>query len=302
MCDFVLFGATGFIGGHILKALQDQKFDVKICSIRLEQAERILEFLESADISPISHGVICAAGVKGTPNMDWCLTHPCETIETNIVGQLNVARACRLLQVHCTFVGSCMVYPPSPKLADDAGIAGGEPSTGYHFYREDEDTLSGADYIDRGPEHVHFYRKARCVLEDLLQYYPNSLNLRVLFPIEMSDKSFENKQSLLGKLRTFSRVEAAVNSVTFLDNLCPTLPKLIAKKTTGNLNFVNPGAVDYVAVVGKMRKKIDGYDPEFSAVGRGNFLLNTDRLVREGSTEEYPVITADQCLDLIFNS
>eukprot|EP00392_Amoebophrya_sp_AT5.2_P019444 g20283.t1 len=378
MCDFVLFGASGFIGEHILDALDAQGYQVRVPerSLRLHQAEQIEAFLQSC--VPIAHGVVCAAGVRGTPNIDWCNEHPCETIEANIVGQLNVARACRVLgNVHCTFVGSCMVYPPIPaQKAEREGES--------CYYDEERDRVRGGDYVDGnfsvaggapgnrfkvkvggkegghaktaggGPADanghasshaaaaddgdngsaatpaettkksgsdyhyeefsVHFYRKARCVLEDLLQYYPNVLNLRVQFPVSMKDRELENKNNLITKLRNFKRIDGSCNSVTFLDNLCPVLPRLVKRKVTGNLNFVNPGRVDYVAdIVAPLKKKIEGYDPEIvlplkSAAGsgaaaaafRGSILLRTDKLVREGHSQEYPILSSKECLDMVF--
>lgn len=41
---------------------------------------------------------------------DWCDTHPVETIDANITGQLNVATACNELGVHCALVGTGFVY------------------------------------------------------------------------------------------------------------------------------------------------------------------------------------------------
>ena len=41
---------------------------------------------------------------------DWCDTHPVETIDANITGQLNVATACNELGVHCALIGTGFVY------------------------------------------------------------------------------------------------------------------------------------------------------------------------------------------------
>ncbi|CAD7961056.1 unnamed protein product [Amoebophrya sp. A120] len=329
-CDFVLFGASGFIGQHILEALEKQNLKVVTNpkSLRLENAEGVLNFIKQSQ--PIRYGVINSAGVRGQPNIDWCLDHPCETIEANILGQLNVARACRVLgeevvegenikaenatnqnPIHCTFVGSCMVYPPMEP--EDARIVNQD------YYDEEKDTIKGADYIDNidckdgsTMPTVHFYRKARCVLEDLLSYYPNVLNLRVQFPISMKDRTFENKQSLLGKLRNFTRVDKAMNSITFLENLCPTIPQLVKTKTCGNLNFVNPGAVDYEKdLVQRLKTKLENYNPEIrdnttstaanqQKGSRGSILLSTEKLMRTAHSPDFPVLSSRECLDLIF--
>ncbi len=95
------------------------------------------------------------------------------------------------------------------------------------------------------------YMSLRCHLEDIIAFYPNVLNLRVLFPI-VSD--LEDKRGLLGKLRHFAFVEAAENSCTFLEDLCPTIPQLVRANIVGNLNFANPGLVSYADVVNRLRE------------------------------------------------
>lgn len=101
--DFVLFGSSGFIGSHIFAALQKSSYTVETCNLRLHEAESIEKFLHTT--TP-RIGVIVAAGTRGTPNIDWCLKNSAETIETNIVGQLNVVRVCRVIGCHVTLIGS----------------------------------------------------------------------------------------------------------------------------------------------------------------------------------------------------
>ncbi|CAD7970073.1 unnamed protein product [Amoebophrya sp. A25] len=391
-CDFVLLGASGFIGGHILTALEEQNYSVVVCKLRLEQPESLERFLRDEHTPKL--GVICAAGSKGTPNIDWCLEHTTETIEANILGQLNVVRVCRVLGLHCTLIGSGMVYPPLPS----------DRAAALDFYEEDRDKILARDYIDgdipdasgktfrvrvgarQSPtsatadkssatyktENVHFYRKARCMLEDLLQYYPDVLNLRTQFPVAMTDKNFENKASLLAKLKGFPKVDAALRhesmikilvnvvrvakkkyfvdenrdinheyicckesplrlvfipifipvvftslrstvSVTFLENLCPGIPIMVKQRASGNINFVNPGAVKYADVVERLRKKFPGtYDPELreAAQGRGSILMSAEKMVNlmaaskgQGDEKRVPshkILTCDECLDIAF--
>ena len=61
-------------------------------------------------------------------------------------------------------------------------------------------------------------------LAQLLAYYPNVLNLRVIYPItrDMSDK-----RGLVGKLAGFSKVDDAVGCCTFLEDLCPLVPLMM---------------------------------------------------------------------------
>lgn len=202
-----------------------------------------------------------------------------------------------------------MVHPPvSPERA-----AAGQ-------FASEEEVPRGADYIDgvesqqqfnvtiggtigSRSEPVHVYRKFRCMLEELLSYYPNVLNLRVQFPVAMTDGDFSDKRSLLAKLKSFPKVDAAEVSVTFLEDLCPVIPVLAEKKKVGNLNFVNPGSVKYADVVERFSKHLEEYTkPEIrGAGGRGSILMAATELVAAVSDVK-TIRTADECLDEIFGS
>lgn len=74
----------------------------------------------------------------------------------------------------------------------------------------------------------------------LLGYYSNVLNLRVIYPIT---RDLSDKRGLIGKLAGFSKVDDAVGCCTFLEDLCPLVPIMMMKKARGHLNFTNPGTV-----------------------------------------------------------
>lgn len=245
-CDFVVFGTTGFLGSYILKALQacpeppqqPHKVVVVPRSLRLHESRAELKSYLKACL-PIRCGVICAAGTRGAPNIDWCKDHPGETVDANVVGQLNVCSVCRELSdesakllegrdkqlIHVTLIGSGMAHNPFRN-------AGAEPIP--------DDSRCELH------EGQHIYMRLRCLLEELLTAgsYTSShvLNLRILFPIcqDLSDK-----RGLLGKLLGFSRIDRVANSCTFLEELCPLIPTLVERRVVGHMNFTNPGTVRY---------------------------------------------------------
>ena len=133
-------------------------------------------------------------------------------------------------------------------------------------------------------------------LAQLLAYYPNVLNLRVIYPItrDMSDK-----RGLVGKLAGFSKVDDAVGCCTFLEDLCPLVPLMMIKKATGPVNFTNRGTVSYKNIVERLKKKNPGYNPELRPlVGRPAIALDCTKMV--SLCAPVPVPTADESLDKIF--
>jgi 3,5-epimerase/4-reductase len=119
--------------------------------------------------APIRCGVVCCAGTAGRPNISWCDTHEPETIQINVVGQLNVAEACRQhlgpdgQPTHCTLVGTGCIY------AYDA--AGGHPRGGGPETAFTE--AHPANFL------ANAYARLRVALEQLLAPFPNVLLLRV---------------------------------------------------------------------------------------------------------------------------
>lgn len=77
--------------------------------------------------------VINAAGVRGTPNVDWCEDHKEETIRANIIGATNLVDCCFLLGIHVTHFSSGCIYD-----YNDAHPPGGKAYTEEeepNFYR-----------------------------------------------------------------------------------------------------------------------------------------------------------------------
>ncbi|CAE8610766.1 unnamed protein product [Polarella glacialis] len=95
------------------------------------------------------------------------------------------------------------------------------------------------------------YTELRKKLEELLVYFDNALILRTLYPVS----SDLDSRGLIGKLARFEQVHKVQTSVTVLDDLCPLIPELVRRRTTGVLNFVNSGMVTYTDVVSDLAKR-----------------------------------------------
>jgi len=214
--DFVLLGASGFLGAAILQALEAAGHRVLISKVRLQDRMGLERLL---DESRPTLGVICAAGERGRPNIAWCDSHPVETMDANVTGQLSIAAACYARGLHVTLLGTGGFYSGAVDRP---------------FVEEDEPNLTGNVYLG-----------LRAKFEELLSYFDNVLVLRVLYPVS----SDLDKRGLIGKLAGFPRVDRVETSVTVLEDLCPLIPELVQKRTTGVLNFVNKGTVAYADII-----------------------------------------------------
>ena len=187
---FLLVGASGFIGRSILRALLACGYQVE-CSprgLRLTDRPALEEWVSrftgpevvGTDAYPL--GLICAAGERGRPNIGWCEKNPIETVDTNVVGQLNVASVCAAAGnktgLHCTLIGSGVVHMPG---------------AGDNMQNKAMEIADGAEK-DPDAKSVNPYVSLRSELELIVDNYFNKgaaaqcgrskvLNLRVMYPI-----------------------------------------------------------------------------------------------------------------------
>lgn len=173
--DFVLMGPSGFLGAAILRYLESSSFSVYPTRLRLKDRLGLEALLD--EIKP-KLGVICAAGERGRPKITWCDSHPVETVDANITGQLSVAAVCHERGLHVILVGTGALYVTSEKKRK----------------------FSESDPPNGGSPGV--YTALRQKMEELTNFFENALVIRVLYPLS----SDLDARGLLGKLATWKIV------------------------------------------------------------------------------------------------
>jgi dTDP-4-dehydrorhamnose reductase len=225
-------GKTGWLGGKLVKLLQDQGKTVHIAESRLENRESVIKEIEQ--YKP-TH-VLDAAGVTGRPNVDWCEANKEQTIRCNVIGTLNIADICAERGIHCTIYATGCIFE-----YDDAHQIGGKPFT--------EDDLANFD--------GSFYSLTKGMVEQMLRVYPHICVLRVRMPI--SDDLVA--RNFVTKITKYAKVVNVPNSMTILTEMLPASLCLAEKKKTGIYNFCNPGAISHNEILEMYKKHID---PKFT--------------------------------------
>ena len=89
--DYLIIGKTGYLGNQIYLELIKQNKKVNYIDNRLHDINGIKTqlFLYKPNF------VINAAGLTGSPNIDWCDDNKELTIETNVTYQLTLCHICR---------------------------------------------------------------------------------------------------------------------------------------------------------------------------------------------------------------
>lgn len=226
---FLIFGSTGWIGGQLIQLLRDQGEHVVAAQSRLQNRQDVI-----AEIDLVHPDcVINAAGVTGTPNIDWCEDHKQETVRANIVGALTLADVCFLRNIHMTNFGTGCIYEydAAHALGSDIG-----------FKETEKPNFDGS-----------YYSKTKIMLDTLLQDYPNVLNLRVRMPI--SDDL--HPRNFITKITKYKKVVNVPNSMTVLTDLLPVSLEMAKRRLTGVYNFVNPGVISHNEILDLYKKYID---------------------------------------------
>jgi len=226
--DFLIYGSTGYLGSNILKYVIEAKKSFALAKSRIQN----YDYVEREMMFYKPKYVICAAGLSGVPNIDWCLSHRTETIRTNVIGHLNVMDICHRFKIHCTMFGTAIQY----KYNDMSDINNFEGFT-------EEDVPNNTK---------HFYTELKGFVEDFTKYY-NVLNLRVIYPIS----SDLHEKSLTKKLLKYGKVHNIPQSLTIIDDLFPKIIDMAEKNITGTYNFTNPGTICYNDLLSEYKKQVD---------------------------------------------
>jgi dTDP-4-dehydrorhamnose 3,5-epimerase-like enzyme len=186
-----------FIVGNGFLGNQFKKFhpDSWISSKRLDDPELIQDIEKSG-----CEAVICAAGIRGKPNIDWCETHEYETFKTNFLDTVKFFEQCKTPII---YFGSGMVYSKPGKYTES------DP------YEHDGKV----------------YSKWRIRLEEVIPWYEHVTYLRIMYPMSLDGhpQCFREKM----KERSPHSIEVPV---TIIPILFPQIPVLIGKH--GIFNFV----------------------------------------------------------------
>jgi len=224
MKKILLFGSTGFIGSQLKAALEEKGYDVHGPRIEIRNFDEVKKTFE--EINP--DYVINATGMTGRPNVDWCETHPVETLSVNVGGSLNIASIAHSMNIKVAQVSSGCVYDGD--------------NNGKGYSENDEPNFFGS-----------IYSRSRVISEKLLKEFSNVLQLRIRIPI-MGKPSPKN---LIDKLLKYPQMINIVNSCTVIEDFIPATIQLIEMGQTGVVNMTNIGAMDHKSIMTLYKEIVD---------------------------------------------
>jgi dTDP-4-dehydrorhamnose reductase len=226
---YLIYGKTGWIGGILTGLLTEAGKTFHLANARLDNRDECAQELDA--IQP-TH-VLCAAGLTGRPNVDWCEDHKEEVLRTNVMGTLSLADLCASRNIHLTLFATGCIYEYDEAHPMYSGIG---------FTEEDAPNFTGS-----------FYSYTKGVVEGLLRVYPNLLVLRVRMPIsdDLCPRNF------ITKIVKYEKVVNIPNSMTVLHDLLPVSLTMAERSLVGVFNFCNPGVISHNEILDLYREHID---------------------------------------------
>lgn len=261
---WLIFGGTGWIGGMLVRLLSDnEENEVIISKSRLEHPADVCSELD--DHKP--DRVINAAGLTGTPNIDWLEDHQVEGLRVNVTGTLFLLDACFTRGIHVTQLATGCIYE-----YDETHVPGPH---GIPFTETDVPNFEKS-----------YYSKTKKMLELLAEpLLTNTLWLRIRMPLTPNS----HPRNFITKIRKYKKVVNIQNSMTVLTEMCPVVLLLATHKEVGIYNFTNPGTISHNEVLSLYR---DTVDPSFTwenfsveeqslilKAGRSNNALDSSKLM-----------------------
>lgn len=251
----ILIFGKGYIAG---KFKEHFGVDAEISDLRLEDYSSIKRELEEKKPDV----VVNCAGKTGRPNVDWCEDHKMETLTSNVVAPLLLARACEELGLYMVHVGSGCVYE---------GYNNGE---GYSEC--DEPNFDGS-----------YYSKTKAWSETMLKDF-KVLQLRLRMPFD----SVPSERNFITKITKYPKVISIPNSISVLEDFMKAADALIQKRALGIYNVTNPGVITHQEILDMYRELVDPtYHYELFSVEemekitkakRSNCGLSANKLEQEG--------------------
>mmetsp|Transcript_33058 Transcript_33058/g.67624 ORF Transcript_33058/g.67624 Transcript_33058/m.67624 type:complete len:344 (+) Transcript_33058:104-1135(+) len=225
---FLVFGKRGWIGGMMIELLKKAGKEFHLADARCENRESVKA--ELLKIKP-TH-VLNAAGITGTPNVDWCEFNQEAALRANVLGSMTVSDLCQELGIHCTLFATGCIF----EYDKDHQIGG------VTFTEEDKANFDGS-----------FYSKTKGFLEEMLKSYKTTMVLRLRMPIsdDLEPRNF------VTKIARYDKVVDIPNSMTVLSDLLPAALKMSEAKLVGIFNFCNPGAISHNEVLNMYKEIID---------------------------------------------
>ena len=235
----ILIFGNGYLGNRCLKTWGDEAI---MSTVHVKTKNDAL-----AEIQKHNPDVVLnTAGVKGSPNVDWCEDHQMETIQGNTIMPLLLAEACQEAGIYMLHIGSGCVFYGKSDHEDGA-------------WREDDIGNPRATYS-----------RTKWAADLCLSTLPNVGIARIRMPLD----HVPAPGNLINKIASYPKVIDVQNSATVVEDMVNVLHQLLEKRAEGIFHVTNPGVIGHKEILALYDEYVDpSHSCEF---------ISEDELVSQG--------------------
>lgn len=174
MKKVAVFGGSGFLGSYVADELTRRGYNTIVADIKkspyLQKSQSFVhcDIMDRADIDPILEDVSFVYNFAGLADIDDSIHMPKETMEQNVIGNINILEACRGQKIE-RYVYASSAYA----FSDKGSFYGISKLASEKVIEEYQNRLNlpysivryGSLYGERADEHNGMYRMLRAALE-----------------------------------------------------------------------------------------------------------------------------------------
>ena len=242
--DILLIGNQGLIGNYINTFLIEKSIKFNVLNNRLND-DNLYKLIDNIEPKYI----ICAAGLVGKPNRDYCNYNPVEAINTNTIYHYKLAKYCNEKSIKICFFSTIGIY---------------NSYFNNIIYNETDLPNNLSDV----------YLQSKYLFELLTKEFNNVLILRLGHVLVLS----KNNKNLLTKIINFKKVHNEKMSISILNQLFEHFIFII-QNYNNIINFVSPEYISLSDILDIYKNKIDNnynyeiinYESKFREISRVNY-------------------------------
>jgi 3,5-epimerase/4-reductase len=241
----LLFGTNGWIGGKVVKLLDEMNLQVFCANSRANDIDSIKRELKEYETknSKITHIMSFIGRTHGVyedqkiTTIDY-LEKPGKLVENlrdNLLSPISLAILSKEEGIHFTYLGTGCIFDFDDEHPYGEEINGFTEKSAPNFFGSSYSIVKG-------------------FTDQLMHQFENSaLNIRIRMPItgEFHERNF------ITKISTYKKVCSIPNSMTVLNELLPLMIDMAVKKETGTINLTNPGLISHNEILTMYKEIVD---------------------------------------------
>lgn len=231
----LIYGYKGWIGNMFIDILKKMNIMYIEGNARADSIEMVSMEVETVNPTHIISFIGRTHG-EGYTTIDYLEQKDklYENVRDNLYGPYVLSYVAAQYNIHYTYLGTGCIFKYD----------------GEHPFGIEE---NGFDEESKPNFFGSSYSVVKGFTDMMMHTMPHVLNLRIRMPITNVD----NPRNFITKITTYKKICSIPNSMTVLTELLPYVVDMMENKTTGTINFTNPGLISHNEILEMYKELVD---------------------------------------------